>query len=89
MHHWSILVSSDTDAQFRAWKADEVKRHIQSQVYNASVTAVSGETIELPLGTYPVSLCCHSDSPGCVEIVQAARQIVDDFNTEHFSQRSL
>ena len=29
---------------------------------------------------YDVSLCCHSDSPGAVEIVTTAREIVDGFN---------
>lgn len=42
--------------------------------------AVSGEEIELPIGDHEVSLCCHSDSPGAVQIVTAARQIVDEFN---------
>jgi UPF0271 protein len=45
---------------------------------------VTGEELELPLGDYQVSLCCHSDSPGAVEIVTAARQIVDEFNSKNF-----
>lgn len=49
------------------------------------MTAVTGEEIELPIGDHEVSLCCHSDSPGAVEIVKAARQIIDEFNKKHFS----
>jgi lactam utilization protein B len=45
-------------------------------VENATVTAVTGEELQLPLGDHEVSLCCHSDSPGAVEIVKAAREIV-------------
>jgi len=70
----------------RAWHPDETKKHVRSQVENATVTAVSGEQVQLPVGDYQVSLCCHSDSPGAVEIVKAARQIVDEFNTAHFPQ---
>jgi lactam utilization protein B len=59
---------------------------MRSQVENATVTAVSGEEVHLPLGNYEVSLCCHSDSPGAVEIVKAARQIVDEYNERHFPE---
>lgn len=50
------------------------------------VTAVTGEELQLPIGDYEVSLCCHSDSPGAVDIVKAAREIVDQFNSKHFGQ---
>jgi UPF0271 protein len=49
------------------------------------VTAVTGEVVQLPIGDHQVSLCCHSDSPGAIEIVTAARLIIDQFNKEHFS----
>lgn len=48
------------------------------------MTAVTGETVQLPLGGYQVSLCCHSDSPGCVEIVKQARDIIDKWNKDKF-----
>ncbi|KAK3099131.1 hypothetical protein LTR53_019010, partial [Teratosphaeriaceae sp. CCFEE 6253] len=63
-----------------AWTPEETKAHIASQVNHSSVTAVTGETVELPIGDNEVSLCCHSDSPGAVQIVTAARQMVDEFN---------
>jgi len=75
----TILTSS------RPWQPDEAKKHIRSQVENARVTAVNGEEVQLPVGDHEVSLCCHSDSPGAVEIVKAAREIVDEFNKTHFS----
>lgn len=68
------------DRKKKAWTSEETKKHISSQVEHSSVTATTGETVELPIGDHDVSLCCHSDSPGALQIVQMARQIVDDFN---------
>jgi lactam utilization protein B len=68
----------------RPWHPDETRKHVRSQVENATVTTVTGEELHLPLGDYEVSLCCHSDSPGAVEIVKAAREIVNEFNKTHF-----
>ena len=88
------------DRKKKAWTSDDTRKHITSQVENSSVTAVTGEDVELPIGVsssydecyssldrnadeyqdYDVSLCCHSDSPGAVEIVTMAREIVDGFN---------
>jgi hypothetical protein len=70
---------------FRPWALEEAQAHIKSQVKNGSVTAVTGEVVQLPIGDHQVSLCCHSDSPGAIEIVTAARLIIDQFNKEHFS----
>ncbi|OCL07974.1 LamB/YcsF [Glonium stellatum] len=72
------------DRKKKPWLPEETKMHIESLVENSAVTAVTGEEIELPLGGHPVSLCCHSDSPGCLEIVKTARAIVDKFNATHF-----
>ncbi|KAH7115896.1 hypothetical protein B0J11DRAFT_443811 [Dendryphion nanum] len=74
------------DRRKKPWHPDEAKRHIQTQVENASVTAITGEELQLPIRDYHVSLCCHSDSPGAVDIVTVARQIVDEFNAKHFPQ---
>lgn len=69
----------------RPWTAEDVQAHIRSQVEKGTVVATSGKEIELPIDGHEVSLCCHSDSPGAVEIVTAARQIIDDFNKKNFS----
>ena len=71
---------------FRPWQPEEAQAHIKSQVENGTVTAVTGEEVQLPIGDHQVSLCCHSDSPGAVEIVTTARQIVDQFNKKSFPQ---
>lgn len=67
----------------RPWTQDETKKHITTQLENSSVTAVTGETVDMPFNNHPVTLCCHSDSPSAVQIVTTARQIVDDFNKKH------
>jgi len=73
------------DRKKKAWTQEETAAHIKSQLENSSVIAVTGEEVNLPVGDHEVSLCCHSDSPGAVDIVSAARKMVDDFNRKHFS----
>ena len=67
----------------RAWTPEETQKHIRAQLENSSVIAVTGEEIELPIAEHEVSLCCHSDSPSALEIVTAARRMVDDFNKKY------
>lgn len=64
----------------KPWSVDEVRAHVKQQVEASTVTAVTGETVVLPTKEYPVSVCCHSDSPGCVDIVTATREVVDAYN---------
>ncbi|KAK7183118.1 hypothetical protein DPSP01_010903 [Paraphaeosphaeria sporulosa] len=75
------------DRKKKPWHPDETKRHVRSQVEDATVITVTGEELQLPVGDYEVSLCCHSDSPGALDIVKAAREIVDQFNTSHFPKK--
>jgi UPF0271 protein len=57
------------DRKKKAWTSDETKKHISSQVENSSVTAVTGEEIELPIGVsrpvveneVPLLLHTHAD----------------------------
>lgn len=70
------------DRKKKPWAIEDVKSHVKQQIFESTVTAVTGEVVELPTGDYPVSVCCHSDSPGCVEIVTATRQVVDEQNKE-------
>jgi lactam utilization protein B len=71
------------DMDDRAWTQDETASHIKSQLEDSSVIAVTGERVSLSLGDYNVSLCCHSDSPGAIDIVKTARKMVDEFNQKH------
>lgn len=70
------------DRKKKPWTPEETKKHVEAQILTSSVTAVTGEQVELPIGDYDVSMCCHSDSPGALDIVTAARQIVDKFNKD-------
>lgn len=68
------------DRKRAAWKAEDVKSHVWQQVHEQSVTTDTGHLVFLPVKNYHVSVCCHSDSPGCLEIVKAAKEVVDEFN---------
>lgn len=70
------------DRKKKPWTPEETKKHVEAQIFTSSVTAVTGEEIQLPIGEYDVSMCCHSDSPGALDIVTAARTIVDKFNKD-------
>ena len=67
----------------RSWKQEDVERHVTQQLETQSVTATDRSTVQLPVKDYPLSLCCHSDSPGCMEIITTARAVCDNFNSEH------
>lgn len=68
------------DRKKQPWAIEDIKSHVRQQLEDSSVTAVTGEKVVLPVKSYPISLCCHSDSPGAVEIVKATREVVDKFN---------
>lgn len=68
------------DRKKKAWTTEDTKKHISSQINDSSVAATTGEQVAIDTKDYEVSLCCHSDSPGCVEIVTMARQLVDEHN---------
>lgn len=62
------------------WVVEDVKKHISQQIEESSVTSVDGKVVPFNLKDYPITICCHSDSPGCVDIVKATRAVVDQFN---------
>lgn len=70
------------DRKKGAWALPDVKAHVRQQLEHSQATAVTGEVIDLPVQDYHISVCCHSDSPGCVGIVKATREVVDEFNSQ-------
>ncbi|PGH07153.1 lactam utilization protein lamB [Blastomyces parvus] len=70
------------DRKKKPWDMADVEKHVTQQVRTQSVTAVDGAVVPMPIGEYPVSICCHSDSPGCVEIIKKTREVVDKFNKD-------
>lgn len=67
----------------KAWDLEELKAHVRQQCEESKVTAVTGEVLDLPVKSYPVTICCHSDTPGCMEVIKATRAIVDEVNRSH------
>ncbi|KAI9749350.1 MAG: ribosome biosynthesis protein rrb1 [Chaenotheca gracillima] len=72
------------DRKKKPWKTEDITKKVTQQLEESSVETVDGGTHDLNLKDYQTSICCHSDSPGCVEIVTAARKVVDQFNKKHF-----
>ncbi len=71
------------DRKKKAWKLEDVRKHVSEQLNTQSVTATDGSTVQLPVKEYPISICCHSDSPGCLEIIRTTKEVIDEFNKEH------
>ena len=71
------------DRKKKAWELEDVRKHVREQLERKTVTATDGSTVTLDVKDYPISLCCHSDSPGCVGIIRTAREEIDRFNKEH------
>ena len=55
------------DRKKKARDLEDVRKHVTQQWETQSVTATDGSTVQLPVKDYPISVCCHSDSPGCLE----------------------
>lgn len=56
------------DRKKKPWDLGDAERHMRQQIEQQSVTAVDGTVVQLGLKNYPLSMCCHSDSPGCLDI---------------------
>lgn len=67
----------------KPWKLEDVEKHVTQQLTTESVTAVDGSNVHLPVKDFPISICCHSDSPGCVGIIKTRRAVCEKFNKEH------
>ena len=71
------------DKKKKPWDLEDVRKHVSDQLNTQSVTAVDGTTVQLPVKDYPISICCHSDSPGCMGIIKTTKEVIDQFNKEH------
>ena len=70
------------DRKKKPWKTEDVERHVEQQITTQTVTAVDGTVVNSKVKDHPISICLHSDSPGCLEIAKTTRQVVDKFNRE-------
>ncbi|KAL2006748.1 hypothetical protein VTN00DRAFT_9416 [Thermoascus crustaceus] len=71
------------DRKKKPWDLDVLEKHVRQQIETQSVTAVDGSVVQLPLKDYPLSICCHSDSPGCIDIIKTTRRVADEFNAKY------
>ncbi|KAL4742182.1 lactam utilization protein lamb [Aspergillus similis] len=71
------------DRKKKPWYPADVEKHVRQQLEDQSVTSVDGVVVPLPIQDYEVSICCHSDSPGCLEIIKTTKKVVDEFNKKY------
>jgi UPF0271 protein len=71
------------DRKKKPWDTADVEKHVRQQLEEQSVMSVEGTVVPLPMKDYSVSICCHSDSPGCVEIMKTTRKVADEFNKKY------
>ncbi|KAL4970374.1 LamB/YcsF family protein [Aspergillus stella-maris] len=71
------------DRKKKPWDPADVEKHVRQQLEDQSVTSVDGTVVPLPIKDYQVSICCHSDSPGCVEIIKTTKRVADEFNKKY------
>ena len=71
------------DRKKKAWALEDVREHVSQQLNSQCVTATDGSVVQLPVKDYPISICCHSDSPGCLEIIKTTKEVIDEFNMKH------
>ncbi|KAG2080620.1 lamb YcsF family protein [Suillus cothurnatus] len=50
--------------------------------YGSRISTVGGKLLDIGANIAEVSICCHSDTPGAVEIAQAVKALVDESNKE-------
>ncbi|KIP07164.1 hypothetical protein PHLGIDRAFT_118323 [Phlebiopsis gigantea 11061_1 CR5-6] len=58
---------------------DVVRARVETLLSAGEITTTAG-TLPLAPGVREVSICCHSDTPGAVEIARVVRAIVDENN---------
>jgi UPF0271 protein len=68
------------DRKKKPWEMEDVRKHIIQQLNEEGVTSIEGNFVPLPLKDYPVTICCHSDSPGCLDIIRTTKEVIDEFN---------
>ncbi|KAH7921345.1 LamB/YcsF [Leucogyrophana mollusca] len=59
----------------------DVQKRVHTLLSQHQVTTVGGKLLPLGKNVSEVSICCHSDTPGAVEIAQAVKAVVDASNS--------
>ncbi|KAF9814272.1 hypothetical protein IEO21_05211 [Rhodonia placenta] len=61
---------------------DAIRARVSKMLTEGQVTTKSGGFVPLGTAISEVSICCHSDTPGAVEIAQTVKAMVDDSNAK-------
>ncbi|KAG1782135.1 lamb YcsF family protein [Suillus placidus] len=59
-----------------------VRQRVTNLLRLHKVSTVGGKLLDIGGNIAEVSICCHSDTPGAVEIAQAVKALVDESNKE-------
>jgi UPF0271 protein len=59
-----------------------VRQRVANLLRFHKVSTVGGKLLDIGANIAEVSICCHSDTPGAVEIAQAVKSLVDESNKE-------
>ncbi|KAF5378180.1 hypothetical protein D9615_007509 [Tricholomella constricta] len=57
-----------------------VRKRVETLLSSHQITTIDGSHLPLGDNLTEVSICCHSDTPGAVEIAQMVKSIVDESN---------
>ncbi|KAJ5973171.1 lactam utilization protein lamB [Penicillium waksmanii] len=68
------------DRKKQPWNIEDVRTHVTQQLNEEGVTSVDGNFVPLPVKDYPVTICCHSDSPGCLDIIRTTKEVINEYN---------
>lgn len=59
-----------------------VRQRVTNLLKLHKVSTVGGKLLDLGANIAEVSICCHSDTPGAVEIARAVKALVDESNND-------
>lgn len=61
---------------------DVIRERVETLLKEHQVTTIEGTYIPLGENITDVSICCHSDTPGAVEVAQFVKHLVDESNRQ-------
>ncbi|KAK1232580.1 hypothetical protein PQX77_004291 [Marasmius sp. AFHP31] len=59
---------------------ESVQKRVNTLLRDRKVTTIDGQLLPFDMNVDEVSICCHSDTPGAVEIATLVKGLVDEHN---------
>ncbi|KAL0571379.1 hypothetical protein V5O48_010584 [Marasmius crinis-equi] len=59
---------------------DTVRNRVNTLLRDRKITTIDGQLLPFSMTVDEVSICCHSDTPGAVEVATLVKGIVDEHN---------